>query len=149
MQNQRDFCWDDRCRRRRRRPPNPFPPPPPPPFRPPMPPPPPPRPPRPTPYWDDRDMWMQEDEPPYSFEYEYMVEYYPVEVRWLNAYIGEVIDQIDEPTSFIYDEYPDKNRIYELVDEIYKILVEEDENMLLKHMIQVLVIHEIFYRRAM
>lgn len=146
MQNQRDFCWNDKCRRKRRRPL-----PPPPPFRPPMPPPPPPRPlpPRPTPYWDDRDMWMQEDEPPYSFEYEYMVEYYPVEVRWLNAYIGEVIDQMDEPTSFIYDEYPDKNRIYKLVDEIYKILVEENENMLLKQMIQVLVIHEIFYRRAM
>ena len=145
MQNQRDFCWDNRCRRKRRRPL-----PPPPPFRPPMPPPPlpRPRPPRPTPYWDDTDMWMQEDTP-YSFEYEYMVEYYPVEVRWLKAYIGEVIDQMDEPTSFIYDEYPDRNRIYELVDEIYKMLVEENENMLLKHMIQVLVIHEIFYRRSM
>lgn len=146
MKNQRDFCWNDRCKRRH--PPHPRPPRPPrPPFRPPMPPPPPPRPPRPTPYWDDRDMWMQEEEIPYSFEYEYMVEYYPSEVRWLNAYIQEVIDSIDEPTSFIYDEYPDRNRIYELVDTIYKSLVEQEENDCLNYMIQVLVVHEIFYRR--
>lgn len=146
MKNQRDFCWNDRCKRRH--PPHHRPPRPPrPPFRPPMPPPPPPRPPRPTPYWDDRDMWMQEEEIPYSFEYEYMVEYYPSEVRWLNAYIQEVIDSIDEPTSFIYDEYPDRNRIYELVDTIYKSLIEQEENDCLRYMIQVLVVHEIFYRR--
>ena len=145
MKNQRDFCWNDRCKRRH--PPHPRPPRPPhPPFRPPMPPPPPPRPPRPMPYWDDRDLWMQE-EMSYSFEYEYMVEYYPAEVRWLNSYIQEVIDSIDEPHSFIYDEYPDRNQIYELVDMVYEALIEKEENSCLKYMIQVLVVHEIFYRR--
>ena len=152
MKNQRDFCWNDRCKRRH--PPHPRPPRPPrPPFRPPMPPPPPPRPPRPTPYWDDRDMWMQEEEIPYSFEYEYMVEYYPSEVRWLNAYIQEVIDSIDEPTSFIYDEYPDKFMLYQLCRQIRAQVESEMKAQgvpdgFLDELIQVLLCQEICRRRC-
>jgi hypothetical protein len=102
-------------------------------------------------------------------QYEYMKEYYPLQVRWIQYFVEDALDKVDVEYSFIYDSYPDRNRIYQMTEDIYQNIIEamDDKNstawkeeqdaelywgyedyMCLKDMIQILLLNEIFYRRV-
>jgi hypothetical protein len=94
----------------------------------------------------------------------YFMELYPAQWQLIQQRVEEVIDTLDYPGSPIYDEYPDRMRMYGLIDSIYNQLVKELENAqnpsenqtmmsmwsdkdCLKSAIQILLYQEILYRR--
>ncbi|KIR03046.1 hypothetical protein P261_01861 [Lachnospiraceae bacterium TWA4] len=103
-----------------------------------------------------------------KLEYEYMKEYYPVQVRWIHLFVEDAVTEFQYENSFIFDEYPERERIYRMTEIIYQRILSEidernmkawekedddtqywgyDDDMCMKDLIQVLLLHEIFCRR--
>ena len=89
---------------------------------------------------------------------------YPDEAKRYQLRISQILDKMDYEGSMIYDEYPDKNQLYNLADNILTILKREAEEEALKKgenavrvskekwewlvdFIRVLLFYEIYKRR--
>lgn len=117
--------------------------------------------------WDNQDGMAQRVNEQMERDRMYFMELYPAQWKELQQRVEEVIDALDYPGSPIYDEYPDRMRMYGLIDGIYNQLMKEfadsqntNNNMnsnndlamwsdkdCLRTSIQILLYQEIFYRR--
>ena len=78
---------------------------------------------------------------PYNFQeedtvmrdLEYLQQMYPDEAKRYQLRISQILDKMDYEGSMIYDEYPDKNQLYNLADNILTILKREAEEEALKN----------------
>lgn len=118
-----------------------------------------------------QDYMMEYDDEKYKEDAIYMKNFYPPMCRELLPYIDEVCDKEEYEGSPIFDEYPDKVRIWKMMDEVYEMasymekmyrpVLEEDEQLQsnghciscrgtdnwLKNLISALMVNEIHYRR--
>lgn len=89
---------------------------------------------------------------------EYLQQMYPAEAKRYQKIIASMLDKIDYDGSMIYDEYPDRMRIYSLTQDIVNQIKREDMNGDMsnedsdrwKHisdMVQILLFYEIYKRR--
>ncbi len=78
---------------------------------------------------------------------EYFQQLYPADVRRYHYRIAEILDRQDYEGSMIYDEYPDRYCLQNLVSTICSILEQEEEKPPQHDMIQVLLFLEIYKRR--
>lgn len=126
--------------------------------------------------FDDGKEWlhgymMEYDDEQYKTDVSYMRSFYPPMCRELLAYINEVCDKAEYEGSPMFDEFPDKVRIWKMIDEVYDMasymekmyrpVLEEDEDVStmghcmscrgtdhwLKNLISALMVNEIHYRR--
>lgn len=111
------------------------------------------------------------DDVRYRADAAYMKTFYPPMCRELLAYVGDVCDQAEYEGSPMFDEFPDKVRIWEMIDKVYakasymenmyRPVLEEDEGLntgghcvscrgadsWLKNLISALMVNELHYRR--
>ena len=93
---------------------------------------------------------------------EYLQQMYPTEAKRYQQKIASMLDKIDYDGSMIYDEYPDRMRLYSLAQDIVnQIKKEESMNPMsnmsdsdnpekwehLSEMVQILLFYEIYRRR--
>ena len=89
---------------------------------------------------------------------EYLQQMYPAEAKRYQKMIASMLDKIDYDGSMIYDEYPDRMRLYSLTQDIVNQIkreesAEESENdspdkwERLSDLIQILLFYEIYKRR--
>ena len=89
---------------------------------------------------------------------EYLQQMYPAEAKRYQKMIASMLDKIDYDGSMIYDEYPDRMRMYSLTQDIVKQIkreenAEESENDStdkwehLSDLVQILLFYEIYKRR--
>ena len=92
---------------------------------------------------------------------EYLQQTYPGEVRCCQRRIAEILDKYDYEGSMIYDEYPDRLRLYRLaMDILDRVKREENSNeesapdadspekwQRIGDLIQILLFYEIYKRR--
>ena len=91
---------------------------------------------------------------------EYVKEMYPRAFEQIEETVEDILDKQEFVGSMIYDEYPDKLGIYRIVEEIFRELKEKEveckgtsciaypEDSWLKDIIRVLLLHEMYRRRA-
>ena len=89
---------------------------------------------------------------------EYLQQMYPAEATRYQKIIASMLDKIDYDGSMIYDEYPDRMRMYSLTQDIVnqikrEEIAEEPENNSpdrwerLSDLVQILLFYEIYKRR--
>ena len=89
---------------------------------------------------------------------EYLQQMYPAEAKRYQKIISSMLDKIDYDGSMIYDEYPDRMRMYSLTQDIVnqikrEEIAEEPENNSpdrwerLSDLVQILLFYEIYKRR--
>lgn len=89
---------------------------------------------------------------------EYLQQMYPAEAKRYQKIIASMLDKIDYDGSMIYDEYPDRMRMYSLTQDIVNQIkreenAEESENdnpnrwERLSDLVQILLFYEIYKRR--
>lgn len=89
---------------------------------------------------------------------EYLQQMYPAEAKRYQKIIASMLDKIDYDGSMIYDEYPDRMRMYSLTQDIVNQIkreenAEEPENdnpnrwERLSDLVQILLFYEIYKRR--
>lgn len=89
---------------------------------------------------------------------EYLQQMYPAEAKRYQKIIASMLDKIDYDGSMIYDEYPDRMRMYSLTQDIINQIkreenAEEPENdnpnrwERLSDLVQILLFYEIYKRR--
>ena len=90
---------------------------------------------------------------------EYLQQMYPAEAKRYQRKVASILDKIDYEGSMIYDEYPDRMRLYQLAEDILNQMkreeMEETEEMednpekwnRVGDMIQILLFYEIYKRR--
>ena len=96
--------------------------------------------------------YQQEDS--VTRDLEYLQQMYPAQAKKFQKLIAETLDHIDYEGSMIYDEYPDKWKIYRLTQMITDKIkgageegpVEEDWNKTTEF-VQILLCYEIYRRR--
>ena len=81
-------------------------------------------------------------------EYEYIRGLYPLELRKWQRVIEEEFDQNDGPGSMIYDEWPDRERLYRMRSRIMR-NAEEQGHRSDKDAVLVMILHEMLRRRMM
>ena len=95
--------------------------------------------------------YQQEDS--VTRDLEYLQQMYPAQAKKYQKIIAETLDHIDYEGSMIYDEYPDKWRIYRLTQMIMdKINKSEDESSDMDpdrtvEFVQILLFYEIYRKR--
>ena len=57
---------------------------------------------------------------------EYLQQLYPLEVRYFQKRVGEILDRMDYEGSIIYDEYPDRYGLERLLESIWIIIKNEE-----------------------
>ncbi len=126
--------------------------------------------------FDDGKDWihsymMEYDDDQYNKDCEYMNTLYPDMSREILGYVREVCDREEYEGSPMFDEYPDRNRILKMVDDVYEMasylenmyqpIMEEDEEIhaqehcvscrgqdsWLKNLITAILINEMHQRR--
>lgn len=70
------------------------------------------------PYEQDRDVMR---------DLEYLQQLYPLEVRYFQRRVGEILDRMDYEGSIIYDEYPDRYGLERLLESIWTIIKKEEQ----------------------
>ncbi|MBR3824754.1 MAG: hypothetical protein IKJ39_06100 [Lachnospiraceae bacterium] len=70
------------------------------------------------PYEQDRDVMR---------DFEYLQQLYPLEVRYFQRRVGEILDRMDYEGSIIYDEYPDRYGLEQLLESIWNIIKKEEQ----------------------
>lgn len=117
------------------------------------------------------DYMMEYDDEQYKTDTAYMRTFYPPMSRELMGYVNDICDKAEYEGSPMFDEFPDKVRIWAMIDEVYHMaaymekmyrpVLEEDDNVetaghcmscrgcdsWLKNLISVLTVNEIHYRR--
>lgn len=99
-----------------------------------------------------------EEEDAVQRDLEYLQQMYPAEARKYQKRIAEMLDKIDYEGSMIYDEFPDRLRLYRLSDSIVNQLKREDRSEnpndnnqekweWIGDMVQILMFYEIYKRR--
>lgn len=89
---------------------------------------------------------------------EYLQQMYPAEAKRYQKMIASMLDKIDYDGSMIYDEYPDRMRMYSLTQDIVNQIKREenagesekdnpDKWERLSELIQILLFYEIYKRR--
>lgn len=89
---------------------------------------------------------------------EYLQQMYPAEAKRYQRMIASMLDKIDYDGSMIYDEYPDRMRMYSLTQDIVNQIKREenaeepekdnpDKWERLSDLIQILLFYEIYKRR--
>lgn len=90
---------------------------------------------------------------------EYLQQLYPMEVRYFQKRVGEILDRMDYEGSIIYDEYPDKYGLERLLESIWTIIKKEEQEgesdisnspetwEWIKALLNVLLSNEIYKRR--
>lgn len=89
---------------------------------------------------------------------EYLQQMYPAEAKRYQKIIASMLDKIDYDGSMIYDEYPDRMRLYSLAQDILIRIKREENNgempeevsekwEWLGDLIQILLFYEIYKRR--
>lgn len=90
---------------------------------------------------------------------EYLQQMYPDEAKRYQRKVASILDKIDYEGSMIYDEYPDRMRLYQLAEDILNQIKREDMEETGKtednpekwnrigDMIQILLFYEIYKRR--
>lgn len=90
---------------------------------------------------------------------EYLQQMYPAEAKRYQRKVASILDKIDYEGSMIYDEYPDRMRLYQLAEDILNQIKREDmmetgeteENPekwnRVGEMVQILLFYEIYRRR--
>ena len=89
---------------------------------------------------------------------EYLQQMYPAEAKRIQKRIAALLDKMDYDGSMIYDEYPDRMRLYSLAQDILNQIkredgVEDTKNEesdkweRLGELIQILLFYEIYKRR--
>jgi len=68
-------------------------------------------------YEQDRDVMR---------DLEYLQQLYPLEVRYFQRRVGEILDRMDYEGSIIYDEYPDRLGLERLLESIWTIIKKEE-----------------------
>ena len=58
---------------------------------------------------------------------EYLQQLYPLEVRYFQRRVGEILDRMDYEGSIIYDEYPDRYGLERLLESIWTIIKKEEQ----------------------
>ena len=58
---------------------------------------------------------------------EYLQQLYPLEVRYFQKRVGEILDRMDYEGSIIYDEYPDRLGLERLLESIWTIIKKEEQ----------------------
>ena len=84
-------------------------------------------------------LWEQES------DYRYLNYLYPAIAREIMAKVEETCDQLEYEGSPMFDEYPDREFFRQKAREIYRSLDRDDP--LLRDLVEVLLFHEIIYRR--
>ena len=69
-------------------------------------------------YEQDRDVMR---------DLEYLQQLYPLEVRYFQRRMGEILDKMDYEGSIIYDEYPDRLGLERLLESIWTIIKKEEQ----------------------
>lgn len=89
---------------------------------------------------------------------EYLQQMYPAEAKRYQKIIASMLDKIDYDGSMIYDEYPDRMRMYSLTQDIVN-QIKHEENVTepekddpnkwerISDMVQILLFYEIYKRR--
>lgn len=89
---------------------------------------------------------------------EYLQQMYPAEAKRYQKIIASMLDKIDYDGSMIYDEYPDRMRMYSLTQDIVN-QIKREENVTepekddpnkwerISDMVQILLFYEIYKRR--
>ncbi len=70
-------------------------------------------------YEQDRDVMR---------DLEYLQQLYPLEVRYFQRRVGEILDRMDYEGSIIYDEYPDRYGLERLLETIWTIIKKEEQD---------------------
>lgn len=120
--------------------------------------------------WPDNTR-MDGEDMQYKKDAAYLQSFYPPMCRELLAYVREVCDQAEYEGSPMFDEFPDKVRIWKMMDAVYEMaaymekmyrpVLEEDENVetlghcmscrgtdhWLRNLISALMVNELHYRR--
>lgn len=90
---------------------------------------------------------------------EYLQQMYPAEAKRYQRKVASILDKIDYEGSMIYDEYPDRMRLYQLAENILNQIKREEmmetgeteENpekwSRVGDMVQILLFYEIYRRR--
>lgn len=89
---------------------------------------------------------------------EYLQQMYPAEAKRYQKIIASMLDKIDYDGSMIYDEYPDRMRLYSLAQDILNRIKREENNERMPEemsekwewlgdLIQILLFYEIYKRR--
>lgn len=90
---------------------------------------------------------------------EYLQQMYPAEAKRYQRKVASILDKIDYEGSMIYDEYPDRMRLYQLAEDILNQIKREEmmetgeteENpekwSRVGDMVQILLFYEIYRRR--
>ena len=90
---------------------------------------------------------------------EYLQQMYPTEAKRYQKKVASILDKIDYDGSMIYDEYPDRMRLYQLAEDILNQIKREEmqetgeaeENQekwnRIGDMVQILLFYEIYKRR--
>ncbi|MBR6665756.1 MAG: hypothetical protein IKL22_08615 [Lachnospiraceae bacterium] len=68
-------------------------------------------------YEQDRDVMR---------DLEYLQQLYPLEVKYFQRRVGEILDRMDYEGSIIYDEYPDRLGLERLLESIWTIIKKEE-----------------------
>ncbi|MGN0297906.1 MAG: hypothetical protein ACI4C1_01750 [Lachnospiraceae bacterium] len=79
------------------------------------------------PDWMDRNLNRLNNDLDDNQEVEYWLSMYPERMKKIQAYVEEALEEEDYSGSFIYDEYPDKERVYRMAEGIYNKMMKEDE----------------------
>lgn len=72
------------------------------------------------PVWSGNDSGLDEEA-----EMEYWNSMYPERMKKIQRYVEEAVEAEDYSGSFIYDEYPDRNRIYRMEEAIYEAMKKD------------------------
>lgn len=89
---------------------------------------------------------------------EYLQQMYPTEAKRYQRIIASMLDKIDYDGSMIYDEYPDRMRLYSLTQDIVNQIKREESTEepkddspdrweRISDLIQILLFYEIYKRR--
>lgn len=70
-------------------------------------------------YEQDRDVMR---------DLEYLQQMYPLEVKYFQRRVGEILDRMDYEGSIIYDEYPDRYGLERLLETIWTIIKKEEQD---------------------
>lgn len=81
-------------------------------------------------------------------EFDYFYGLYPMEVKKLQRVVDEELDRFDEEQGPLYDEYPDREFLYQLRDLMFAKALAEGMAAE-QDMIQVLMLHAILQRRLL
>ena len=92
---------------------------------------------------------VYEMEQEYAKEAERMQQFYPLEVQSIQQRIEDLCDRMEYEGSTMFDEMPDRVRLYSMVKKIYQETDKDhkpEKNKDLWHLIEVMLYHEMYLR---